>query len=97
MLDNPRVVTSRGVIVDGVRGQVKTCLGTCLYLKVFTHDYRRLGWEEVWEAFSETYPDRWAVQVFPPREELVNGKNVYHLFVLPNAPTGMNIKRLHDG
>lgn len=75
------------------RGTKDSCLGRVLQLKVFTRDYRPLGWREVWNAFAAAYPGRWAVQVFPPAGSLVDGKSVYHLFVMPEgaAPEGLNL------
>lgn len=81
---NPVCITERGVR--------ETCLGVVLQIKVFTEGYRRLGWEEIWEAFTSAYPGKWAVQVFPPAEQLVNGKNVYHLWVCETAPWGLNLR-----
>jgi len=45
----------------------------------------------VWEAFAAAYPGRWAVEVFPPAERLVDGKHVYHLFVLSDRPEGLDL------
>lgn len=67
-------------------------LGTLLYLKVRTHDYRPLSWREVWGAYSAIYPDRWAVQFFPPASELLDESNVYHLFVLETPVEGVNVR-----
>jgi len=69
------------------RGVKYSCLGPVLQLKINTPDYVALSWSEVWSAFTEAYPNRWAVQVFPPRSHLVDGKNVYHLWVLPKGET----------
>lgn len=74
------------------RGYRDSCLGRVLQLKIFTADYRPLGWREVWEAFAEKYPGKWAVQCFPPADQLVDGKNVYHLFVCDTPPSGLNIR-----
>jgi len=74
----------------GMRG---TQLGTALYIRVFTHDYRRLGWEEVWRAFTDRYPGMWALEVYPPESEIVNEQNIYHLWVYPDEPVGMNIRK----
>jgi len=68
-------------------------LGVVLYIRIYTNDYRRLGWEEVWETFKDRYPGKWALQVFPPGEELVNDTNMYHLFVTDYIPAGLNINR----
>jgi hypothetical protein len=80
------------VIIE--RNRVATSLGSALQIKVFAADYRLLSWREVWEAFAAKYPGRWAAQVFPPAGELVDGKNVYHLFVFDAGcvPDGLNIK-----
>jgi hypothetical protein len=69
-----------------------TSLGHALYIVISTPDYRQLSWSEVWEAFAARYPGRWAVQFFPPAEELVDERNLYHLFVLEEAPRGVNVK-----
>jgi hypothetical protein len=74
------------------RGQRQSCLGPVLQIKVFTPDYRPLTWREVWDAFAEAYPGRWAVQVFPPAERLVDQKCVYHLFVMEGEPTGLDLR-----
>ena len=74
------------------RGYRGSCLGRVLQLKVFTPGYRPLGWSEVWEAFVAAYPGRWAVQVFPPADRLVDGKAVYHLWVLPGEPAGLDLR-----
>lgn len=74
------------------RGHRESALGRVLQIKVFEEGYRALGWLEVWQAFSEKYPNKWAVQCFPPASELVDGKSVYHLFVCDVPPMGLNIK-----
>lgn len=80
----PLTITERGVR--------DSCLGPVLQLKIFAEDYRPLYWREIWDAFVKKYPGRWAVQVFPPSEKLVDSKAVYHLFVLDREPTGMSLK-----
>jgi hypothetical protein len=74
------------------RDRVNTALGPALQLKVFTVDYRLLSWREVCDAFNAAYPGRWGVQVFPPSEFIVDGKCVYHIWLLDSEPAGMNIK-----
>ncbi len=74
------------------RGYRESCLGRVLQLKVFTPDYRPLGWSEAWAAFAAAYPGRWAVQVFPPAERLVDSKPVYHLWLLPGEPVGLDLR-----
>lgn len=74
------------------RNRIESSFGCVLQIKVFTKDYQRLGWEEIWAAFVAAYPGKWALQVFPPESELVNGKHVYHLFVLDDEPQGLNLR-----
>ena len=74
------------------RGYSDSCLGKVLQVKVFTPDYQPLLWSEVWEKFAEQYPGRWAVQVFPPKDKLVDGKAVYLLWVLEKEPQGLNLR-----
>lgn len=74
------------------RGFRDTCLGRVLQIKVFDAAYRPLSWREIWEAFTRHYPGRWAVQCFPPADQLVDGKAVYHLFVCDREPAGLNIR-----
>lgn len=69
-----------------------TPLGEALHIKMHAEGYPPLSWKDCWEAFSEAYPGRWAVQVFPPADQLVDGKCMYHLFVLDEEPEGLNIR-----
>ena len=69
-----------------------TALGPAIYIKVSAPGYRPLSWREVWEVFARAYPGRWAVQAFPPADQLVDGKSCYHLFVLGGEPMGLNIR-----
>ncbi|MAU00685.1 MAG: hypothetical protein CL608_26370 [Anaerolineaceae bacterium] len=59
--------------------------GSVTYLKVYTPDYKRLSWLQVWQAFTDVYPNRWAIELYPPAEELVNDTHVYHLWMLPEG------------
>ncbi len=72
-------------------GTRQTVLGPAQYIRVQTHGYRRLSWGEVWEVFSARYPKKWAVQFFPPANQVVDQANVYHLFVLEDEPLGFSI------
>jgi len=68
--------------------------GPVTYLKVYTPDYRRLNWQQVWRAFADVYPDRWAIELYPPAEELVDDAHVYHLWMFPaewTPPVYMNL------
>jgi hypothetical protein len=68
--------------------------GEVTRLKVYTSDYRRLSWLQVWQAVSVIYPDQWAVELYPPASELINEAHVYHLWLMAEAwqpPTHMNL------
>ena len=69
-----------------------TSFGDVLRIKIRRYDEKPMGWSEVWEKFSESYPGKWAVQFFPPKDELVDDANVYHLYVLSSRPQGVSIK-----
>ena len=81
------------MIVITERGIEETCLGAALQLKVHASDYSLLSWREIWDEFVRLYPGKWAVQVFPPEENLVDSKNVYHLWVLESEPWGLNLRQ----
>lgn len=68
-----------------------TDLGEAEYIRIFTPNYRKLSWREIWECFSDRFPGMWAVEVFPPADELVDDENVYHLFVFSERPRGLTI------
>ena len=68
--------------------------GTVTHLKLYTPEYKRLNWVQVWQAFTDVYPDRWAIELYPPAEELINDAHVYHLWLLPEGwrpPSSMNL------
>lgn len=70
----------------------ESSLGPVTWVKIHAPGYRPLSWREVWEKFAECYPGKWAVQAFPPADQLVDGKAMYHLFVCDKAPEGLNIR-----
>ena len=57
--------------------------GEVEYLRVNMPDYSPMSWDDVWEEFQDNYPNRWAIQFFPPKYNLVNDNNIYHLYMLP--------------
>lgn len=79
------------------RGLRESCLGPVLQLKVWADGNPDLPWRPVCDAFNAAYPGRYAVQVFPPKERIVDGKAVYHLFVLPGAPAGLDLREGEAG
>jgi len=74
-------------------GLRQTSFGHAEYIKIRRQDGKPMTWREIWETFSDSYPDKWAMEFFPPRDQIVDEANVYHLFVLDEAPAGVNIKR----
>lgn len=75
-------------------------LGPVLYIRIGRYDEKPMPWEEVYERFAEAYPDRWAVQAFPPKSQLVDEVNLYHLFVLEEGaalPMQLRIDRPPGG
>lgn len=68
-----------------------TAAGEALRIRIHRHDMKPMGFKELWSVFAERYPGRWAVQVFPPKDRLLDQANKYHLFVLPEAPAGMDL------
>lgn len=74
--------------------------GWMTHLKVYTPGYRRLAWLEVWQALQSAYPGRWALELYPPAEALVNDAHVYHLWLLPEEwtlPVGLNLAEKYRG
>jgi hypothetical protein len=71
-----------------------SALGRVLQLKLWAEGFPPLSWAQLWGAFSQAYPGCWAIQVFPPVEALVDGKCVYHLYVLPGLepPVGLDLR-----
>lgn len=77
------------------RGERESVLGRVLQLKVWAPGYPLLAWTDVCTAFNERYPGWWAVQVFPPAGDVVDSKNVYHLWATETEPMGLNLRRQH--
>jgi hypothetical protein len=74
--------------------------GMVTYLRIYTPDYKRLSWLQVWRAFTSVYPERWALELYPPAPELVNDAHVYHLWMLPEEwtpPEQMNLAAAYRG
>lgn len=68
-----------------------TPLGVALYVRIHRRDMAPMGFRELWDAFDQFYPSRYAVQVFPPRSRLLDQANKYHLFVLDEPPLSMDL------
>lgn len=63
-----------------------TPVGKALLVQFERVDGAVMGFAELWRAFEQRYPGRWAVQAFPPRHKLIDQRNRYHLWVLPEGP-----------
>ena len=59
--------------------------GHVTYLKIYTPTYQPLSWTEIWQAVHDIYPNRWAIQLFPPAHDLINDAAVYHLLLLSDG------------
>jgi hypothetical protein len=68
-----------------------TIYGPTQYIRIQRDDSQPMSWREVWEVFADRYPGKWAFEMFPPREFLVDDANIYHLYVLEEAPQGVDI------
>lgn len=68
-----------------------TALGEALRIRVHRHDMNPMGWRELWEVFSSRYPGKWACQMLPPDNLMIDQANKYHLFIFDKAPVGMNL------
>ena len=73
------------------RGVVHTVLGLALRVTIEREDGAPMGWRELWEAFAASYPDRYAVQLLPPRRTMADQTNRYWLHVLDAAPAGLDV------
>lgn len=81
----------RPTVLVTVQETRTTELGSATWITVERSDGARLLWSEVHDAFTERYPGRWAVQVFPPEARLFAGANRYHLWVLDHEPAGLDL------
>lgn len=63
-----------------------TAWGAVTHLWVHRHDDGPLTWREMQRVKNELVgPERVAVEVYPPVSELVDGANMFHLWVLPEG------------
>lgn len=68
-----------------------TAFGDALYVRIHRKDMAVMGFRELWETFERLYPGKWAVQVFPPRDRLLDQANKYHLYVYDTCPSGLDL------
>jgi hypothetical protein len=68
-----------------------TGFGEAMYVRIHRKDMAVMGFRELWDLFDRLYPSLWAVQVFPPRESLLDQANKYHLFVYAHKPEGLSL------
>jgi hypothetical protein len=82
---------SKPTVLSNSVSTIALPLGLAQHIKIGTEDRRQLSWAEVYECFADHYPGRWAIQFFPPREQLTDETNVYHLYVLDGAPEDVGL------
>ncbi len=70
-----------------------TPFGEALYVRIHRTDMAVMGFRELWETFDKYYPGKWALQVFPPREHLLDQANKYHLFVYDSEISALDISK----
>ncbi len=68
-----------------------TAFGEAMYVRIHRDDMAVMGFRELWDLFDRQYPGKWALQVFPPREHLLDQANKYHLFVYDVKPEGLSL------
>lgn len=86
------VAPAGGLKLRVVEERKGTALGDVTLVKIHADPYRPLGWDEVWERFAAEFPGKWAVQCFPPKADLLNGKACYILWVCSAPPKGLDAK-----
>lgn len=79
------------------RGLRESSFGPVLQLKVWSDGNPNLSWRQIEDAFNAAYPGRYAIQLFPPKETIVDGSAVYHLWVLEAPPRGLDLREDEGG
>lgn len=69
----------------------QTACGEALYVRIHRKDMAVMGFRELWETFERLYPGKWALQVFPPKNRLLDQANKYHLYVYDKCPAGLDL------
>lgn len=70
----------------------ETAMGLAMKIRLHRKDMAPMGWEEIAAVINTVYPGRWACQWFPPKADIVNQANKYHLFVFEEMPRGMTLR-----
>jgi hypothetical protein len=83
------MIAQETVIIE--QGWVQTDLGPALRITVQRKDKAPMGFIEVYDAFAAAYPERWALQCFPPQKHLMDQVNRYHLHVLDTQPKALDL------
>lgn len=66
--------------------QVETAWGVVTHACIRNKDHTDIPWsDKQWIKDTLFGPERVAVEVFPPVEQLVDAANMYHLWVLPEG------------
>lgn len=72
-------------------GHVSTALGRALRVTIERTDGAPMGFRELYAAYADRYPGRWALQTLPPAARLFDGANRYHLHVIDEEPVGLDL------
>jgi len=68
-----------------------TPMGEARYVRIHRSDKAPMGFRELWDVFARYYPSCWAVQVFPPRDRLLDQAHKYHLFVYDTPLSSLDL------
>ncbi len=72
-------------------GVLDTAVGPALRVQIERVDRGVMGFRELWDVFEAKFPGMWAVQLFPPRAHMFDQANRYHLHVVREEPTGLDL------
>lgn len=73
-----------------------TPLGEALYLHIRRKDGRVMSYLELHTVFTTLYPEKWGMQMLPPEEVFIDMTNTYHVFMVDEVPTNMDLSAKHD-
>ncbi len=93
IMENPRcpVHGQKGAGEWTELGIVTTPLGDALRVRYERADRGVASWAELQRAFSERYPGKWGVMLFPPAAHLFDQANRYWWHVLDTQPGALDL------
>lgn len=64
----------------------RSAWGDIIQLEVRTADHQPVhNWQDLYAIKTALFPNRYAIEVYPPQDRLVDGAHAYHLWVLPEG------------